>query len=122
MEPRTSDEQLLKWLTAEDDRVVRGHLCPEGCSNSPQTDDLVHIKNLRRLDFETPGCARNLKDAAEAKVLQKRRGVRPQGQGGEEVKGKGVGSWNLPGDLGSVHSSSSSESSKEKKNKKIIQA
>lgn len=43
----TPDEQLLKWLTAEDDRVIRGHLCPAGCSNSPQSEDLIHIKRLR---------------------------------------------------------------------------
>ena len=50
----TSDEQLLKRLTAEEDRTLRGHLCPAGCSNSPQSEDLIHVKRLRLLEFDTP--------------------------------------------------------------------
>ena len=67
----TPDEQLLKWLTAEEDRVLRGHLCGADCSNSPQSEDLIHVKRLRLLEVDTPGWAHNLKEAAEAEVLRK---------------------------------------------------
>ena len=85
----TSDEQLLKWLTAEEDRVLRGHLCPAGCSNSPQSEDLIHVKRLRLLEIDTPAWAQNLKEAAEAEVLRKL--AAESDRRAREAKGKGVG-------------------------------
>ena len=114
----TPDEQLLKWLTAEEDRVLRGHLCHEGCSNSPQSDDLIHVKKLRLLEFEMPPWAHNLKEAAEAEVLRKL--AAESDKRAREAKGKGIGAPAEEAARGAETStgSSSSDSSKEKKNKK----
>ena len=117
----TPDELLLKWLTAEEDRadrVVRGHLCPAGCANSPQSEDLIHVKKLRLLDVDTPGWANNLKEAAEAEVLRKL--AAESDRKAKEARGKGVGTPAEDAAKGVVTSgsSSSTDSSKEKKRNK----
>ena len=114
----TSDEQLLKWLTAEEDRVLRGHLCPAGCTNSPQSEDLIHVKRLRLLEVDTPAWAQNLKEAAEAEVL--RRLAAESDRRAREARGKGVGAPAGEAAKGAdtSESSGSSDSSKEKKKRK----
>ena len=114
----TPDEQLLKWLTAEEDRVLRGHLCGADCNNSPQSEDLIHVKRLRLLEVDTPGWARNLKEAAEAEVLRKL--AAESDRKAREAKGEGVGAPAEEAAKGAETSgsTSSSDSSKEKKKKK----
>lgn len=111
----TPDEQLLKWVTAEDDRVVRGHLCPAGCTNSPQSEDLIHVKKLRLLEFDTPAWAHNLKEAAESEVLRKL--AAESDRRAREAKGKGVGAPAAKIAKGTVSTDSSREK-KKKRNKK----
>lgn len=45
----TPDERLLRWLSGQEERGLRCHLCPAGCTNSPVADDYIHLKKLRRL-------------------------------------------------------------------------
>ena len=117
----TSDEGLLRWLSGQEDRCLRCHLCARGCSNSPTADDYIHLKQARRLEVDPPAWGENLKEAAESEAL--RRLAEESGRREKEARGKGVGAGRPhEGEKEKkeeeVSSSSTSSSKKKKKGKK----
>ena len=117
----TPDEGLLKWLSGQEDRCLRAHLCTSLCTNSPVADDYIHLKKLRKLEVAPPAWGENLKEAAESETL--RRMAEESSRRDREARGKGVGGGREPAAGGEaapeeLSSSSTSSSKKKKKGKK----
>eukprot|EP00435_Cladocopium_sp_Y103_P042229 s1097_g11.t1 len=56
----TKNEDLLKAASGREGHLIEAHLCPAGCTGTPHSDGLIHVRTLRHLGRDREGWMSNM--------------------------------------------------------------